>query len=231
MAAMDATNTCDLKVELDAALADVRLRLPGQHAERTAVVCALLSEAFRRRGMRATLVGGSAIEFHLPDAYASDDTDLVVEPDPTQPTREAMDAVFRALGFERGPARHWIRDRLYVEVPGIHLEAPAEAFAVGPYQLRVVVREALLVERIVEWDQTGHGSHGAQAVVMIRSWNDLDMERLDHLLRVERAETAYRALVLLASSGRSITQDALNDARAAVQKGAGRERGSRGPKQ
>jgi hypothetical protein len=146
---MTANDLGDLRAQLDGALIDERLRLPERHPERIAIICAILSEAFRRRGMRVTLVGGGAIEFHLPDAYASDDTD-------------------------------------------------------------------------VEWDQTGHGGHGAQAIVMIRSWRDLDSDRLEHLLRVERAEDAYRALVALASSERDITQETLDHARAALRKGASR---------
>jgi hypothetical protein len=46
--AMSTENIDDLRVELDAVLADEELRMPDRHAERLTVVCALLSEALIR---------------------------------------------------------------------------------------------------------------------------------------------------------------------------------------
>jgi hypothetical protein len=64
-----------LRNDLDALLAGDEL----PHVERRALAAAIVSEALRARGLEATLVGGGAIEFYAPGAYATCDIDLVVE--------------------------------------------------------------------------------------------------------------------------------------------------------
>src|SRR5688500_20347718 len=102
------------------------------------------------------LVGGSALEFHAPGAYVTGDIDMPVARDGLAPPRGAVDQVFAALGFRKGSARHWERGDVLVEVPNHDLDDPSEEYQVGPYRLRVVAKEAVLVGRIVEYDQTGH---------------------------------------------------------------------------
>lgn len=64
---------------MDALLDDASLRVPEAHTERLTLLTAVLSEALRRHGMVATLVGGGALEFYMPEGYVTHDIDLVVE--------------------------------------------------------------------------------------------------------------------------------------------------------
>ncbi len=136
----------DLRDTLDEVFGDDALRDENRHTERMTLVCAVICDAFKRCEMRATVVGGGAVEFHAPGAYTTLDNDLVVEPVTMRPDRSALNAVFSALGFIKGPARHWVRDDFLVEVPSSHLEGPAEEHQVGPHTFRVVKKEVLLVE-------------------------------------------------------------------------------------
>ncbi|HEX6039254.1 hypothetical protein [Longimicrobium sp.] len=64
--------------ELRAALLQA-WRANTPHVERLVGAAAVLIHALAQAGMRATLVGGGAIEFHAPDSYATTDIDFVVE--------------------------------------------------------------------------------------------------------------------------------------------------------
>src|SRR5688572_11287533 len=63
----------DLREMLDSVL-----EAETDHARRLVKCAAIVSEALRREGLEATVVGGSAIEIYAPDAYATRDLDLVV---------------------------------------------------------------------------------------------------------------------------------------------------------
>lgn len=204
----------DLRAELDEIFADQSLKAPGRpHLRLLTLACAVISEALRRRGMIATLVGGGAIEFYAPGAYATDDADLVVEPVSGLPDRRRLHDAFVALGFERS-ARHWVRDGFFVEVPGSYLEDPFGEYRIGPYTLRVVKKEVVLVGRLVEFDQTGHTGHGAQAVAMLRIFaRELDISLLTMLLRRERVERVYHALKGLAEYDELVTDEILRGVR------------------
>lgn len=200
----------DLRDTLDEFFGDDALRDENRHTERMTLVCAVVCDAFKRRGMRATVVGGGAVEFHAPGAYTTFDTDLVVEPATTRPDRSALDGVFGALGFIKGPARHWVRDDFLIEVPSSHLEGPAEEHQVGPHTFRVVKKEVVLVERLVEFYQTGHTGYGAQAIAMIRAFGaELEPELLERLLHEQEVRVVYELMKQLASSDVEITDDLL----------------------
>lgn len=211
----------DLRRTLDAMAADSKLQDDSQHARRLVLTTAVLSEAFRRCDCRATLVGGGAIEFYAPGAYETDDIDLVVEGLGKASARRVLDPVFAALGFEKLPGRHWARDEVFVEVPGSLLEDPVEETQVGPYRLRVVVKEAVIVGRIVEYDQTGNLPHAKQAILLLQALgNRIDQPLLEDLLRRERAAPAYRTLRAFADRpDLTVTDEALIEAREQLRKG------------
>ncbi|HEX2187670.1 MAG TPA: hypothetical protein VHG51_02170 [Longimicrobiaceae bacterium] len=202
----------DMREELDGILRDEGLLAPGRpHLRRLTLACAVISEALRRRGMIATLVGGGAIEFYAPGTYATDDADLVVQSVSGVVDRRRLHDVFSALRFESS-GRHWVRDGFFVEVPGTYLEDPFSEYPVGPYALRVVEKEVVLVGRLVEFDQTGHTGQGSQAVAMLRTFaGELDHSLLAKLLRRERSERVYEVLWGLAASDQAMTDELLRD--------------------
>ena len=164
--------------------------------ERMTLAAAIVSEAFRRVGLTATLVGGGVIAMHLPGAYVTSDIDLVVESrSGIAPSRESLGAVFASLGFEKRGGRHWIRGDLLVEVPGSDLTDPVDTVMIAGFTLRTVRIESLLVGRLVEFDQTGHTGHGAQAFVILSVLrSSLDEALLAELARRERVVDLLAAL-------------------------------------
>lgn len=180
----------------------------GNHVERLALTTAVLQTALRQAGMEATLVGGGAVEFYIPDAYTTTDIDLVVE----GRTRDAIDEVFTTLGLTR-QGRHWVRGDLFVEVPGNYMAEPTEVFELGPMTLRVVRREFVLADRIVGYRHWKYWAYGLEAIEMIRAFaGKLDDAALRAYLRKEGSEHAYDLLRGLTSSNKPLTEQTLEAA-------------------
>ncbi len=201
----------DLKTGIEAILSDESLREPAAHSERMTLLVATISEALRRHGMVATLVGGGAVEFYAPEGYVTYDIDLVVEAERGVLDRAALDGVFGDLGFAR-QGRHWVREDVYVEVPGSYMEDPFEQHRVGPYTMRVVRPEVVFVGRLVEFDQTGHTGHGAQAALLLQTVGDSwDETLLRDLLSRERCGNVFGAIKRIVDSGQPISDALLRD--------------------
>lgn len=162
------------------------------HAERMAHAAAIIALALAREGMRATLVGGGALEFWAPATYVTTDIDFVVEGG----SRERMAEVLDRLGMQR-LGRHWMVDDLYVEVPGNRLTDPTETVDVGPYRLDVIAREIVLADRIVGFRYWKAWAYGLQAIQGLRALGrELDRRLLlDHL--EAEGSGAVDALLLL----------------------------------
>ncbi len=176
-----------------------------RHVEKITVAAAVVSEVLRRRGMRTTLVGGGAIEFYAPDAYATSDLDLIVEGRP----RADIDAALTDFGFARR-GRHWVRGDLFVEVPGTVMSDPVEEMSAGGMPLRVVRREVVLADRVIgfkHWKVTGYG---AQAVALLAAMRDSTDERLlRERVRAEHAEDALDVLWAMARSAAPVDETGL----------------------
>lgn len=190
--------------ELRQALEEI-LASDRPHVERMTIAAAIISEALRRRGMEATLVGGGAIEFYAPAAYTTSDIDLVVE----GRTREELGKALAALGFARA-GRHWLFGDLYVEVPGNWMSDPTETFAVGAFTLRVVRAEVVLADRIIGFKHWRVAAYGAQAMaLMVALGETLDEGYLRRRLREEGADDAYQALAALVAAGAAVSDERL----------------------
>jgi hypothetical protein len=175
------------------------------HVERLVLAAAIITTALERAGMRATLVGGSAIEFHAPGSYTTTDLDFVVE----GRSREELAQVLASLGMLRS-GRHWVLKDLFVEVPGNFLDEPADEFAVGPFTLRVIRKETVLADRIVGYRWWSYAAYGVQALDMIAAFGDeLNETELRARLRREGAEETYDLLREFAASGAPVTASAL----------------------
>jgi hypothetical protein len=177
----------------------------GDHVERLTLATAVLQTALREAGMEATLVGGGAIEFYIPDAYTTTDIDLVVE----RRTRDAINEVFTALGLARN-GRHWVRGDLFVEVPGNYMAEPAEEFTIGPMTLRVIRKEYVLADRIVGFRHWKYWAYGVEAMDMIRAFGiELDETALRVYLRREGSEDAFEHLRAMAIAGKPVDEAAV----------------------
>jgi hypothetical protein len=205
----------DLRAMLDAVLAS-----ESNHTMRLAKSAAIISEALRREGLEATVVGGSAIELHAPEAHATTDLDLVVGQRSGVDWKAVQERVFGGLGFSR-KARHWVRDDLYVEIPSRTLSDPVVVMRIQPFPIRVVAKEVVLADRIVGFKYWGVVDYGIQAIAMLDAFaSDLDESSLRQLLKREQAEDAYEALLRL-----NETDDPVNPERVARELEALRSRG------
>lgn len=207
---MPAPDLADLRARLGELAAADPARDPIRRVKQRAAAAALLSEAFRRAQFRVTVVGGSAIEFHAPGAYVTDDLDLVVEGTQVAPSREILDAIFRALGFA-SRTRHWVLGSLFVEVPGHVMDDPAATYDVGGYALRLARPEVLLADRVVGFKHWRYTGYGLQALTLLAALGDnLDHAWLEQRLRREHALDAYVALRRLRAGNKSIDERALD---------------------
>ena len=194
----------DLRDMLDAVLAS-----ESDHPTRLAKSAAIISEALRREGLEATVVGGSAIELHAPDAYVTRDLDLVVSERYGIDWKSTVEQVFRELGFARKD-RHWTRDDLYVEIPSRTLSDPFVVMRVEPFPIQVVAKEVVLADRIVGYKYWKVTDYGIQAVAMLDAFSeDLDEARLRQLLKREQAEDAFELLRRLYETDQPATPDRL----------------------
>jgi len=185
---------------------DQAWRSDREHVERITLAAAVIATVLERAGMTATLVGGGAIEFYAPGAYTTSDLDFVVEGG----SREAIGAVLTSLGMQsRG--RHWVRDDLFVEVPGSYMREPADTFEIGPLKLRVIRKEYVLGDRIIGYRWWRYTGYGLQAIDMLAAFGDnLDDSALRAHLRGEGAEDTYDVLLGFMASGAPVTAEALD---------------------
>lgn len=206
---MGSLDVTDLRHTLDELLREPTPSDAVARAKLRALIAAVISEALRRRGMQATLVGGGAIEFHAPGAYATEDLDLVVER-LGGVKREAVADCFRDLGFGR-LGRHWERAGVFVEVPGVWMEDPVEEHRIGDFTLRVVRPEVVLADRVVGFKHWRYTAYGLQTIAMLGAFGDaVDSRWLLGRLEREDAVDAYHALRKLAAAAGPVTDAALH---------------------
>jgi len=128
-----------------------------------------------------------------------------------RPATSSMRSLVSSASAPNG-ARHWVRDGWFVEVPDWEITDPTVTVQVGGHQLEMVLPEVVLVGRLVEFDQTGHTGHGAQALLMLdvlgSAIDDVALGRLAASERVNDVLDAFRAL-LAAPERPTITDERL----------------------
>lgn len=200
-----------LRAVLDDVLARGLADDPIEHARQVAALAGALYRAFAAEGLRCTLVGGSAIEVHAPGVLKTGDIDLVIEAAHLEDARERIGAVFDSLGFERA-GRHWKRRDLFVEVPGLTLDDPAELVRVGHHVFRVIAKEVVLADRIVGFKHWRYTGYGEQAIEMLAAFGgELRPDWLMDKLRREDAVDAFEALSAIAKSAQAVSDESLRE--------------------
>jgi hypothetical protein len=149
-------------------------------AERTLEVVAVIEEAAMPLGIRPTIVGGMAVYFWTEgDAFATYDIDVVMA------VPETLAEILAQLGFVRSKdGRHW-------ELPGteVLLEAPStdldDGVQVAVVRLpsgrtaRVLSRIDILLDRLDEFQTTGHQLVAQQALVLLAELTEAEQADLD----------------------------------------------------
>lgn len=207
----------DLKPILDEALSR-----ETDHTRRLLMGAAVVSEALRREGLEATVVGGAAIEIHAPDVYHTSDIDLVVSGRFGIDWDAAQKRAFLSLGFERRH-RHWVRDDLFFEIPGRSLSDRFDAVSVGALVLHVVAKEVVVADRIVGFRHWGVTDYGMQAVLLLSAFGpELDEALLRAALDRESAWDAYEVLRALANEAEPVSRERVESELRRLQRPGGR---------
>lgn len=154
--------------ELRAALADAATI--DDLAERTLEVVSVIEAVAAPLGIHPVVVGGMAVYFWTADeAFVTHDIDVVM------PVTSRLDAMLADLGFENSPdGRHWrlARTDVFVEAPSAELERDAlvtEVVLESGRTARILSRASILIDRLDEFQATGHQAVARQIVVLLRN--------------------------------------------------------------
>ena len=151
--------------------------------ERLVEVAAIVEEALDAIGAKAVVVGGLAVAYWTRSQYVTVEIDFVA------PVNRAVTERLAALGFVRGPGRHWTYpdSEVAIEFPGTSLDDGDQATEVesrGGRTLRVLSPEDIALWRMREFLHW-HDSRGLRHVLYI-----MDSERIDRArLEARAAET------------------------------------------
>ncbi len=170
-------------------------------AQRTLEVVAVIEEAATPLGIRPTVVGGMAVYFWTEgEAFATYDIDVVMA------VPEQLVEILAGLGFARSrDGRHW-------ELPGtdVLLEAPGSDLDPGTQvavidlpsgrTARVISRVDILLDRLDEFQATGHQLIAQQALVLIAELTDAEQVDLD-------ARAAGRRLTVIVDAMRRLARE------------------------
>jgi len=184
----------------DDRLSRLRLQLRAaaeleEPAGRALEVVAILDEAIGTEGPHPVIVGGMAVYYWTAnDAFLTADIDVVV------PTTEHFVETLSALGFERSrDGRHW-------ELAGsdLLLEAPASELDQGTVvksvqapsgrTLGMLSHADVLLDRLAEFQSTGHEVIAQQALVLLASLSEAERSTLMRPAEARRVGHALAGL-------------------------------------
>jgi len=156
---------------------------------RALYLSAIVSEALKRAGLRAVLVGGSAVQFYTSGAYETGDIDMV-----SAASAEELTSALQPLVFVRETdARHW----RHPAIP-IPIEFPPSPASVGPLLIRtqqlhvqgltveMVTLEDAILDRVVAAQEWRDQPSAQQAILMMLA----HYQRIDWQLLHARASQA-----------------------------------------
>lgn len=148
--------------------------------QRTLEVVAVIEEVAMPLGIRPTIVGGMAVYFWTEgDAFATYDIDVVMA------VPEKLAKILAQLGFMRSKdGRHWELPgtEVLLEAPSADLDAGAQVAVVtlpSGRTARVLSRVDILLDRLDEFQTTGHQLVAQQALVLLTELTEAEQADLD----------------------------------------------------
>lgn len=148
--------------------------------QRTLEVVAVIEEVAAPLGIRPTVVGGMAVYFWTEgDAFATYDIDVVMA------VPEQLAELLVQLGFARSAdGRHWELPGtdVLLEAPSADLDASARVAVVklpSGRTARVLSRVDILLDRLDEFQATGHQLVAQQALVLLVELTEAEQADLD----------------------------------------------------
>ena len=145
-----------------------------------------LSEELFKRGGFVFLVGGQAVETYTAGQFTTGDVDV------TTTDKEATEILLGRLGFKR-EGMVWLNEKLAVAV---HIVGSfptrterVRTVEVGPYTVRVVGVEELIIDRLRAAKFWRSGRDAEQALVLFNGFRErLDLEYLKKRAREEKVD-------------------------------------------
>lgn len=181
-------------------------------AERTLEVVAVIEEAAAPLGIHPTIVGGMAVYF-----WTEDDAFLTYDIDVVMAVPDQLAAILAQLGFTRSSdGRHWELEgtSVLLEAPSADLDADAHVTAVKLHSGRtanVLSRIDILLDRLDEFQATGHPLVGHQSLVLLAELADEEAADLDARAGQRRVTKILDAMRRLADELPSRTQPPADD--------------------
>lgn len=168
-------------------------------AQRTLEVVAVIEEAAEPLGIRPTIVGGMAVYFWTEgDAFTTYDIDVVMA------VPEKLAEILAQLGFVRNTdGRHWELPgtEVLLEAPSADLDAGVEVVVVrlpSGRTARVLSRVDILLDRLDEFQTTGHQLVAQQALVLLTELTEAEQADLDARAPERRVTVVVDAMRRLA---------------------------------
>jgi hypothetical protein len=191
--------------ELRAELA--RVAREGDLIERTFEVVALVDEVAAPLGIHPVVVGGMAVYFWTArEEFVTYDIDVLME------VPRELDEQLTALGFSRiADGRHWRLEGtdVLLEAPGSYVDhdaVVAEIALPSGRSAKVLSRVDVLLDRLDEFQATGHQIVGQQVLVLIAGLSDEEDAALEARAASRRVGAILKAMRRLAddlASGRA----------------------------
>jgi hypothetical protein len=190
-----------LRVEL------ARVAREGDLVERTFEVVALVEEVAAPLGIHPVVVGGMAVYFWTArEEFVTYDIDVVME------VPRELDERLIALGFSRiADGRHWRLEGtdVLLEAPGSYVDRDAVVAEIelpSGRSAKVLSRVDVLLDRLDEFQATGHQIVGQQVLVLIAGLSAEEDAALETRAAARRVGTILKAMRRLAvdlASGRA----------------------------
>ena len=169
-----------------------QLRKEPNDLKKKMLLLGFLSDELSRKAGFLFLVGGQAVETYTAGQFTTGDVDV------TTTDREATESLLGRLGFKR-EGMVWLSEKLAIAV---HIVGSyptrtenIRTVEVGPYRVRVVGVEELIVDRLKAAKFWKSGRDSEQAVVLFSGFRErIDLEYLTRRAREEEVDEVLAKL-------------------------------------
>jgi len=167
------------------------VRKEPNELRRKMLVLGYLSERLRKRGVSVFLVGGQAVEMYTAGQFTTGDIDI------TTTDQGETERILSLIGFSKEEML-WLSEKLGM---AFHVVADwpkstelARTIKVGPYSVRVISVEDLIVDRLAAAKFRKSGWDGEQARVLLRSFaGSINADYLRKRARQDKVEDLLEA--------------------------------------
>ena len=166
------------------------LRKEPNDLKKKMLLLGFLSDELSRRAGLLFLVGGQAVETYTAGQFTTGDVDV------TTTDREATESLLGRLGFKK-EGMVWLSEKLGVAVHIVgsypSRTAKVRSVEVGPYTVKVVGVEELIIDRLKAAKFWKSGRDSEQAFVLFNGFRErIDLDYLSERAREEKVDDILR---------------------------------------